>query len=159
MIFKTNESIFIFLLDNILSAVNMKVKIQIMDEFAVQESILQSNKNGYFLSKNVGLYHYKHRYEEWKEIEREKERKRKTFSDLIDDTKMNDRFDDNNYGQNSSTDYRQLTTNYEHSNSHQASYSNRNRDYDNNNGHSSHFKKPRGSSFKPSPFYNKSSKY
>jgi len=70
-------------IDNILNSVSIKVKHKIMDEFCSKEQALQNNKNGYFLSKNVGLYHYKYRYEEWKEQEEAKERKRKTFSDLV----------------------------------------------------------------------------
>lgn len=126
--------------------------MQIMDEFANKESLLMNNKNGYFLSKNVGLYHYKHRHDEWREIEREKERKKKTFSDLLDDPKANDhhRYD------NGVPSYRQaLSSGHDHGNSSHHSYGGRGRD-GHDNGHS--FKRPR-SSFKPSPSGYKSIKY
>ena len=123
-----------------------------MDEFAQKESLLQSNKNGFFLSKNVGLYHYKHRYDEWKNIELDKERKRKTFSGLIEDTRATDRHDNDTHYSSSrhSTSYDQHSSN----SSHHSSYNSRNKEYDNGHHLNNHFKKPRSS-----PYFNKSSKY
>ena len=77
--------------DNILSSVGINVKIQKIDEFANKESLLLNNKSCYSLSKNVGLYHYEHRREEWRDIGHEKERKKKNIFDLMDDSKASDR--------------------------------------------------------------------
>lgn len=129
--------------------------MQIMDEFANKEALLLNNKNGYFLSKNVGLFHYKHRHDEWREIEREKERKKKTFSDLLDDPKANDhhRYD------NGGPSYRHaVSAGFEpHGSHHPSSYGGRAREA-HDNGHPFPFKRPRPS-FKPSPSSYKSIKY
>ena len=139
--------------DNILSSVSINVKMQIMDEFANKESLLLNNKNGYFLSKNVGLYHYKHRHEEWRNIEREKERKKKNFSDLIDDSKAPDHRYDN--GGSYSRHYSAVHDQQSNSSHHSSSYAGRPRE-PHDNGHP--FKRPR-SSFRPSPSAYKSIKY
>ena len=73
------------ILDYLLSTLDFKAKGYIMDELSAKEVQLNANKNGYFIGKKAGLYHYKHRYDEWKEIEKSREKKRKAFKILLED--------------------------------------------------------------------------
>lgn len=130
-----------------------------MDEFCEKEQMLQNNKNGYFLTKNVGLYHYKYRYNEWKEIEERKERKRKTFTELVDNPKYSspDKCDNGtSYHRHSTTNHSTSYDQHSNNSSHQ-SYGSNNRTKDFDNGHSSsNFKRP---SNRQSPYLSYKAKY
>jgi len=61
-----------------------KTKMMIMDELSAKESQLNNSRNGYFVGKKAGLYHYKHRHDDWKEQERLRDKKRRAFEDFLD---------------------------------------------------------------------------
>jgi len=72
------------IVDFVLGTVDIKLKASIMDELSAKESHLNSNRNGWYVAKKAGLYHYKNRYDEWKEEERSRTKRRREFEDLID---------------------------------------------------------------------------
>lgn len=137
-----------------MSSVNIKVKQQILDEFAAKESILQNNKIGFYLSRNVGLHSFKYRHSEWRDFEMEKDRKRKMFADLMTDDRRsvekgeepahrsNSNYNQNNHQTNSSSNYDQQN------NSH---HSFNNRAFNSHDGQS-HYKRPRHG-YRQSPHY------
>lgn len=65
------------IIDYLLRIVDQKTKEEILDELSANEHHLNSNRNGWFIGKKIGLYHYKHRYDEWKEEERNREKRRR----------------------------------------------------------------------------------
>ncbi|RWS29127.1 nucleolar protein 9-like protein [Leptotrombidium deliense] len=73
------------IVDYLLNTVDLKMKADIMDELSAKESQLNSTKNGYYVGKKAGLYHYKHRYQEWKDVERAKDKRKRAFKEIIDD--------------------------------------------------------------------------
>jgi len=85
------------IIDYLLSTLDIKAKGYIMDELSAKEMQLNANKNGYFIGKKAGLYHYKHRYEEWREIEKNREKKRRAFKVLLEDGDGDDRNDEDGY--------------------------------------------------------------
>jgi nucleolar protein 9 len=72
------------IVDYLLGTVDLKLKASIMDELNEKESHLNSNRNGWYVAKKAGLYHYKNRYDEWKDEERSRDKRRREFEDIID---------------------------------------------------------------------------
>ena len=74
------------IVDHILATVDIKLKASIMDELVEKESHLNTTRNGYYLAKKSGLYHYKNRNDEWREEERLRTKRRRHMEDLFDDS-------------------------------------------------------------------------
>jgi nucleolar protein 9 len=72
------------IVDYLLGTTEGKMKASLMDELSAKESHLNSTRNGWFVAKKAGLYHYKNRYDDWKEEERNRNKRRREFEDLID---------------------------------------------------------------------------
>ncbi|RWS16948.1 nucleolar protein 9-like protein [Dinothrombium tinctorium] len=83
------------IIDYLLNTVEIKMKADIMDELSAKESQLNSTKNGYYVGKKAGVYHYKYRQTEWKEVERAKDKRKRAFKDII--MEEEDRFVDKRY--------------------------------------------------------------
>jgi len=73
------------IIECLLNTVDNKMKNLIMDELSANESHLNSNRNGWYIGKKAGVYHYKHRYDDWKEEERNREKRRREFDSIIGD--------------------------------------------------------------------------
>lgn len=73
------------ILDYLLNTVDPKMKSAMMDELAAKEAMLNANRNGWFVNKKAGVHHYKHRYEEWREEDRGRDKRRREFDEIIDD--------------------------------------------------------------------------
>ncbi|XP_069687625.1 nucleolar protein 9 [Periplaneta americana] len=70
-------------LDAIWEVANLKQKFLIMDELSKKENILNNDKYGSILSSKYCVSLYKHRKEEWKDLQGKETRKRKLFADII----------------------------------------------------------------------------
>jgi nucleolar protein 9 len=73
-------------LDAIWDVTNLKQKILIMDELSPKEPILNSDQYGSILSSKYCLSLYKHRQDEWKDLQGKEFRKRKLFANIIQDS-------------------------------------------------------------------------
>lgn len=67
------------------------MKAQIMDELCAKETQLNNSRNGYYVGKKAGLHTYKNRFDDWKDVERVREKKRRTFEEFFEP----DQYDDN----------------------------------------------------------------
>jgi nucleolar protein 9 len=74
-------------LDSIWGAATLKQKILIMDELSTKEPILNSDQYGSILATNYCLSLYKHKPNEWKDLQGKEFRKKKLFADIIGDSK------------------------------------------------------------------------
>lgn len=74
------------IVDHVLATVDIKLKSSIMDELVEKEAHLNSTRNGYYLAKKAGLFHYKNRNDEWREEERTRSKRRRQMEDLFDDS-------------------------------------------------------------------------
>jgi hypothetical protein len=74
-------------LDAVWNVANLKQKILIMDELSPKEPILNSDRYGSILATNYCLSLYKHRPEEWKDLQGKESRKKKLFADIIGDSR------------------------------------------------------------------------
>jgi hypothetical protein len=74
-------------LDGIWGAATLNQKILIMDELSPKEPILNSDWYGKILSTNYCLSLYKHKPDEWKDLQGKEFHKKKLFEDIIGDSK------------------------------------------------------------------------
>lgn len=70
-------------LDAIWDVANLKQKILVMDELSAKEPILNNNQYGSILASKYCLSLYKHRQNEWKDLQGKEFRKKKLFADII----------------------------------------------------------------------------
>ncbi|CAG2107559.1 unnamed protein product [Medioppia subpectinata] len=71
------------IVDHVLATADIKLKSSIMDELVAKESHLNSTRNGYYLGKKAGLYHYKNRNDEWRDEERGRAKRRREMDDIF----------------------------------------------------------------------------
>ncbi|KAI2808765.1 Nucleolar protein 9 [Blomia tropicalis] len=71
------------IVENILTLSDENVKRAIMDELSLHESKLNSNRNGWFVAKKVGLHHFKHRHNDWQQAEMNRDKKKRVFSEFL----------------------------------------------------------------------------
>jgi hypothetical protein len=71
------------IVDHVLATVDFKLKTSIMDELVAKESHLNSTRNGYYLGKKAGLFHYKNRNDDWKEEEKSRVKRRREMEDIF----------------------------------------------------------------------------
>ncbi|XP_070574928.1 nucleolar protein 9-like [Ptychodera flava] len=69
--------------DSIWSSASLKVKFTIAEELAKREAQLSQDRFGRFVHRNCAIGHFKHRRNDWKDIQKRDEKKRKMFSDII----------------------------------------------------------------------------
>lgn len=77
-----------FVMETLWSLANFKQRVSIVDELKACEAQLKNDQYGRFVVIKFGLSFYKRRPDEWKEIQTNEFKKRKMFSDLLDDTSV-----------------------------------------------------------------------
>ncbi|XP_033753878.1 nucleolar protein 9-like [Pecten maximus] len=72
-------------LDNMWKCATLSQKLLVAEELGRNEAKLQGDRFGFYVHKNCGIFHYKHRLQEWKEVQGQSQKKRKLFSEIIND--------------------------------------------------------------------------
>ncbi|XP_069112606.1 nucleolar protein 9-like isoform X2 [Argopecten irradians] len=72
-------------LDNMWKCATLTQKLMVAEELGRNEAKLQGDRFGFYVHKNCGIFHYKHRLQEWKEVQGQSQKKRKLFSEIIND--------------------------------------------------------------------------
>ncbi|XP_021343892.1 nucleolar protein 9-like isoform X2 [Mizuhopecten yessoensis] len=72
-------------LDNMWKCATLGQKLMVAEELGRNEAKLQGDRFGFYVHKNCGIFHYKHRLQEWKEVQGQNQKKRKLFSEILSD--------------------------------------------------------------------------
>ncbi|XP_060066198.1 nucleolar protein 9-like [Ylistrum balloti] len=72
-------------LDNMWKCATLNQKLIVAEELGRNESKLQGDRFGFYVHKNCGIFHYKHRLQEWKEVQGQSQKKRKLFNEILNE--------------------------------------------------------------------------
>jgi len=81
-----------FVMETIWSVANLKQRTAIVEELKTSEVQLKNDMYAKFLMNTIGISFYKRKPEEWKQIQTNEFRKRKMFSELIDDSNLTKKY-------------------------------------------------------------------
>jgi len=80
--------------EGIWSIANIKQRLAIVDELKSSENQLKNDQYARFFVNKIGLNFYKRKPEEWKAMQTSEFKKRKMFSNLLDEKELNKALDD-----------------------------------------------------------------
>lgn len=72
-------------LGNLWNVATLTQKVAIAEELSQKEHLLTASTHGGFVAKKFGIYHFKHRRNDWNQLQKSKEKAAILFQDIIED--------------------------------------------------------------------------